>query len=148
MLDNKQDNEPYTLIDTLQQMLDVSLLNQKLLNNILKEIKERSDEGKRLIFRGDVSTTVFTILDTTLAPGYSVKGYSVENTGINPLFVAHNAAISSVGPDIIDINASPNIFELLQPGDITENSYNKNVVKNLYLLAMTATTSHKTKLFW
>lgn len=119
---------------------------------ILKELIERADEGGRLIVRGTVATTVFTIIDTQFSPGHPVKGYTVENTGTNPLIMAHNAARTSVGPDISDVaesaSNSANIWELLAPGDITEANYNKNKVSNIYLLAQNGSTSHKTKLVW
>jgi hypothetical protein len=140
---------------SLEQLFEIKLAAVE----ILHILKRREDKGGRLIFRGTVLATQFSIIDTQKYPEHMVKGYTVENTGTNPLFVAHNAALSSVGPDIIDAigpnealgntsTASPSIFELLDPGDITEASYNEDVIKNIYLLAQTAPTTHKTKLVW
>lgn len=121
---------------------------ERTLNLILKELREEADEGARLLFSGTVLTTQFTVLDVDVAPGHAVKGYRVHNDGPNGLYVAHNAALSSVGPDIIDVTSTDTIFELLQVNEVTEDSYNRRQINNIYLLASGGNTNFRARLVW
>lgn len=121
---------------------------ERTLNLILKELREEADEGARLLFSGTVLTTQFTVLDADTDPGHPVKGYRVHNDGPNGLYVAHNAALSSVGPDIIDVTSTNTIFELLQVNEVVEDSYNRRQINNIYLLASGGNTNFRARLVW
>lgn len=141
--------------ELLKSNIVIQLRNEKLLSAILEkekailvEEKASADEGEYIIINGTVSSSSFTIIDTDTDPGHPVKGYFVRNTGNFSIFIAHNAALSSVGPDVIDVNSNITRFEILQPNDTTEASFNRNKIKNIYLLASGGDTTFKTKLVW
>lgn len=133
---------------TLSSLLEYTIKNEKRLEIIQNQLLEEADEGARLLFSGTVLTTRFTVLDTDVDPGHPVKGYRVHNDGPNNLYVAHNAALSSAGPDVIDVTSTNAIFELLQPNEVAEDSYNRKQIKNIYLLASGGNTSFRAKLVW
>jgi hypothetical protein len=135
--------------------------NKKLLNAILKEERDGADEGEYLVLSGKVCTDKFTIIDTQISPGHPVKGFFIQNCGPYTIMIAHNAAISSVGPDIMDVNPSnTNRFIPLLAKETTEFSYNRNKIRNIYLLekedksayrvrlGVAENTHYRIKLFW
>lgn len=134
--------------NTLDSLLQYTIKNEKRLASIETQLLEEADEAARLLLSGTVLTTQFTILDTDIDPGHPVKGYRVHNDGPNNLYITHNAALSSVGPDIIDVTSTNTIFELLQVNEVAEDSYNRQKIKNIYLLASGGNTSFRAKLVW
>lgn len=123
--------------------------NKKLLGAILKEERDGADEGEYLVLSGKVHTDKFTIIDTQISPGHAVKGYFISNDGPNTIKMAHNAAISSVGPDITDVETSnTNRFISLLTNEVTEFSYNRNKIRNIYLLSTEGKSSYRVRLVW
>lgn len=123
--------------------------NKKLLGAILKEERDGADEGEYLVLSGKVHTDKFTIIDTQISPGHPVKGYFISNDGPHTIKVAHNAALSSVGPDITDVeNSNTNRFISLLENEVTEFSYNRNKIRNVYILGTEGKSSFRIKLVW
>ena len=143
----------FVLLDQISKrlgtLIKVQESQQQVLSAILKEERDGADEGEYLVLSGKVHTTKFTIIDTQLSPGHAVKGYFIQNDGPGIIKVAHNAAISSVGPDIMDVTKSnTNRFISLLANEVTEFSYNRNKIRNIYLLAIDEKSSYRTRLVW
>lgn len=133
-----------------------SLLYEILQTNrlILQELKDEADEGKAIISNGTLSTTAFTIIDTQISPGHSVKGFTVENTdtvanGSNNIYVGMNIVRQpQLDADIIDVVKTNPIFNQIVPGESFEFKFNRNTVKSVHLLAVTGTPTYKAFLVW
>lgn len=122
---------------------------EKLLEQILQEIKDRRDEGKAIYNNGILSTTIFTIIDTQISPGHPVKGYSVRNMGATNLFFAHNIAEEpQIDVDVVDTLKANPIFTQLIPNEVEFVSYNIKCIKSVHLLAVTGTPTYKIKMVW
>jgi len=136
----------FILLDQISKRLGTLI---KVQDAILKEERDGADEGEYLVLSGKVHTDKFTIIDTQISPGHPVKGYFIQNDGPSTIKIAHNAATSSVGPDIMDVNKSnTNRFISLFPNEVTEFSYNRNKIRNIYLLGIEDKSSFRIKLVW
>ena len=121
----------------------------KLLSLILNELLDQRDEGKSIYNNGTLSTTTFTVIDTQLSPGHLVKGYTVRNTGLTNMFVAHNISMQpQVDIDVIDTLKTNPIFTTITPNEIESISYNVKCIKSVHLLAVTGTPTYKMKMVW
>jgi hypothetical protein len=143
----------FVLLDQISKRLGtlvkVQEHQQHVLSAILKEERDGADEGEYLVLSGKAHTDKFTIIDTQIAPGHPVKGFFIQNDGPHTIKLAHNAAISSVGPDIMDVTKSnTNRFIDLFPNEVTEFSYNRNKIRNIYLLGIEDKSSFRIKLVW
>ncbi len=132
---------PENIKSFLEQLIKVN-------TSILKELKDGADEGEFLVQSGTVTTTEFTIIDTDRDPGHPVKGYFIQNTGLNDIQIVHNAALSSVGPDIVDINSDITRFSVIEANEVTEFTYNRKKIRNIYLLSSGGNSTYKVKLVW
>lgn len=134
----------FVLLDQISRRLGTLV---KVQDAILKEEIDGADEGEYLVLSGKVCADKFTIVDTQIAPGHPVKGYFIQNDGPNTIMVAHNAAISSVGPDIMDVqDSNTNRFMHLFVKETTEFSYNRNKIRNIYLLGLRDESIYRTRL--
>ena len=143
----------FVLLDQIAKrlgtLIKVQESQQQILGAILKEERDGADEGEYIVMSGKVHTGKFTIIDTQISPGHAVKGYFIQNQGPGIIKVAHNAAISSVGPDIMDVDShNTNRFISLLANEVTEFSYNRNKIRNIYLLAIDEKSSYRTRLVW
>jgi hypothetical protein len=155
----------FILLDQISKRLGILIKvqesQQQVLGAILKEERDGADEGEYLVLSGKVCPDKFTIIDTQIAPGHPVKGYLIQNDGPYTIMVAHNAAISSVGPDIMDVeDSNTNRFIPLLAKETAEFSYNRNKIRNIYLLeredkdayrvrlGVADNTSYRVKLVW
>lgn len=132
----------------LSELIELTIKNQELLYSILEEQRSEADEGEYIIQSGVATTSQFTIIDTQIAPGHDVKGYAIQNDGLKDLLVAHNVALSSVGPDIIDVSSNITKFSVLTPGETAEYSYNRRKIRNIYLLGSGGNAHYRIKLIW
>ncbi len=122
---------------------------EALLGLILKELKDRRDEGKAIYDNGILSTVVFTVIDTQISPGHSVRGYSIKNTGTTNLFFAHNIARQpQIDADVVDTLKVNPIFSQLVPNEIENIHFNIECIKSVHLLAVTGSPTYKIKLVW
>lgn len=114
---------------------------------ILKELRDEADEGGRMQIHGKVNDEKFFIIDTQKDPGHKVKAFIARNDGPEDIFVAYNAALSSVGPSIEDVKKSL-IFEKLERNEDKRYSFNRNVIKNIYILAHKDESHFRVNLAW
>lgn len=128
------------------QQLKLSLEQQTLAT---KELQEEADRGEFLRTDGTVTTTAFTIIDTNVAPGHMVKGYTIKNDGPNNIFVGHNVAISSqVDADIVDVTTLTSRFDIILPNEDIKFIYNRRTIRNVHLLSQGGNSSFRSWLLW
>jgi hypothetical protein len=114
---------------------------------ILKEQRDEADEGGRMQIHGKVYDDKFFIVDTQKNPGHKVKAYVLRNDGPEDIYTAYNAAISSIGPSIEDVKKSL-VFEKLERNEDKRYSFNRNVIKNIYILADKGESRFRVNLAW
>lgn len=114
---------------------------------ILKEERDEADEGGRMQIHGKVGYREFFIIDTQKDPGHRVKSFIARNDGPEDIFIAYNAALSSVGPSIEDVRKSV-IFERLEKDEKIRYRFNRNVIKNIYILAHEDESRFRIDLSW
>lgn len=137
------------IIGAFTKLLEVTHDNQKLLGSILGELQADADAGEFLRTSGTVTPNRFVIIDTMVAPGHMVKGYTVKNGGPNNIFVAHNAAISSeVDADIIDVTGTVSRFEIVEPNEDIKFVFNRKKIRNVHILAQGGNSSFRAWLVW
>lgn len=126
-----------------------SILNdiRKINLAILKEQRDEADEGKRMQIHGKAGHKEFFIVDTQKDPGHKVKAFVLRNDGPEDIYMAFNAALSSVGPSIEDVKKSL-IFEKLEKDEDKKYSFNRNVIKNIYILAHKDESHFRINLAW
>lgn len=151
MADISQEFNVDNLIDIAVHFNPNYSTSEILLGLVLKELKDRKDEGKAIYGNGILSTTDFTIIDTQISPGHPVKGYTVKNTGLTNIFVAHNIVKQpQVDADIVDVLKANPIFNFLTPNEVENINYNNDCIRSVHLLGVTGNTAstYKIKLVW
>ena len=114
---------------------------------ILKEQRDEADEGGRMQIHGKVGHRSFFVIDTQKDPGHKVKAFIARNDGPDDIYIAYNAAISSIGPSIEDVKKSM-IFEKLEENEDKKYTFNRNVIKNIYILADKDESHFRINLAW
>ena len=114
---------------------------------ILKEQRDEADEGGRMQIHGKAHDDKFFIVDTQKDPGHKVKAFVLRNDGPEDIYIAYNAALSSVGPSIEDVKKSL-IFEKLERNEDKKYAFNRNVIKNIYILAHKDESRFRVNLAW
>lgn len=134
---------------TLSLLLDYTIKNEKRLAVIQEEMLAEADSGEFLRANGTVTTTQFVIIDTMVAPGHMVKGYTVKNDGPNTIFVAHNAAVSSeLDADIIDVTSNTSRFEEILSNEDIKFIFNRRRIRNIHILAQGGNSQFRAWLTW
>jgi hypothetical protein len=123
------------------------LEQQKLVANILLS---EMDEGKRIVSAGTATTTSFIIINTINDPGHPIKAYRIDNDGPNPIYVGFNIVESSIWIEIADITSNPSShgFDRISSGQTANESFNRNVIKNIYILSSVGNSDYRAKLAW
>lgn len=129
------------LINTIEKNLNIQ-------SKILDELKDEADEGEILRSSGTVTTTAFTIINTITDPGHPVKAFELTNDGDNSIYVGFNVVISSEGADIIDVTNNLSRFDLIANGEDILYKFNRNKIRNIYLLASGGNSDYRLKLTW
>ena len=114
---------------------------------ILKELRDGADEGGRMQIHGKAGHDKFFIVDTQKDPGHKIKAFVLRNDGPEDIYMAYNAALSSVGPSIEDVKKSL-IFEKLERNEDKKYGFNRNVIKNIYILADKGESRFRVNLAW
>lgn len=122
--------------------------NQITLNSILKEIKDEADEGLFMESHGIVGTTNFVVVNVEVILDQRVKGYYIKNDGPNDILISHNltpdgATVESATLDRTGVNLTT-----VKTGEIESFVYNRNKVRNIYLLAVNGESNYRLKLVW
>ena len=138
------------LLDIQTKNIIITQGNQKLLSLILKELRDTADDGDYITMGDTATTSKFTIIDTQKDPGHPVKSYTIFNDGKYSIYVGHNVALSSVGPDKLDanINNITNRFNLIKSGNHYNYSVNRQKIRNIYLLAAKGASQFRITLAW
>ncbi len=131
-----------------QQQLDIQQQQLTLLTKILKEQKDEADECAYLRKNGSVTTTSYTIIDTIKDPGHPIKGYNITNDGDNTIYIGHNVVTSGDGADIIDVTSDLSRFTSILSGETFKCKYNRNGIKNIYMLASVGNSIYRIELVW
>jgi hypothetical protein len=128
--------------------------NQTTLNDIkkinlaiLKELRDGADEGGRMQIHGKAHDDKFFIIDTQKDPGHKIKAFVLRNDGPEDIYMAYNAALSSIGPSIEDVKKSF-VFEKLERNEDKRYAFNRNVIKNIYILAHKDESRFRVNLAW
>jgi hypothetical protein len=114
---------------------------------ILKEQRDSADDGGHMQIHGKVYDDKFFIIDTQKDPGHKVKAFVLRNDGPEDIYIAFNAALSSVGPSIEDVKNSL-IFEKLEKNEDKKYGFNRNIIKNIYILARKGESRFRVNLAW
>lgn len=133
---------------TLSSLLDYTIKNEKRLAIIEEEMLAEADQGEFLRSSGIATTTTFTIIDTQIAPGHPVKGYTVINDSANTIYVGHNMSRDTVGPDIIDVTSATIRFAPVLSGEDLRFIFNRRKVRNVYILASGGDSAYRAWLTW
>lgn len=133
---------------TLSSLLDYTIKNEKRLASIQNELIEEADVGEYLKIGGTVTTSEFVILDTDTAPGHPAKSYVVINDGPNTIYVGHNMALSSIGPEIIDVTNPVARFNRVLNGESLRFEFNRRKVNNIYILSTVGDSTYRGWLVW
>ncbi len=136
------------ILETEKKRLQVELKNQEILNSILKEELAGADAGEYLKISGTVTISEFVISDTDIAPGHPAKGYVIINDGPNTIYVGHNMALSSIGPEIIDVTSPIARFNRILDGESLRFEFNRRKVKNIYILSTVGDSTYRGWLVW
>lgn len=130
------------------KLLEIQLETQKIQKAILRELRAEADAGEVIRISGTVTTTAFTIINTITDPGHPAKAFEFNNDGTNPVYVGFNVVPSGEGADIIDISNNLSRFDLVQASEVIAYDYNRNKIRNIYLLASGDSSTYRLKLIW
>lgn len=133
---------------TLSSLLGYTIKNEERLASIETQLLEEADAGEYLRISGTVTISEFVILDTDTAPGHPTKGYVVINDGPNTIYVGHNMALSSVGPEIIDVTNPVARFNRILDGESLRFEFNRRKVNNIYILSTVGDSTYRGWLVW
>jgi hypothetical protein len=114
---------------------------------ILKEQRDSADDGGHMQIHGKAYDDKFFIIDTQKDPGHKVKAFVLRNDGPEDIYIAFNAALSSVGPSIEDVKNSL-IFEKLEKNEDKKYGFNRNIIKNIYILARKGESRFRINIAW
>lgn len=137
-----------SLDSKFDKLIDLEIKNNELLSSILKEQKEGADDGEVMHLDGTANTTAFTIVNTLTDPGHAVKAFELINDGANSIYVGYNVVPSSEGADIIDVNSSISRFDEVTTTESISYRFNRNKIRNIYLLASGGNSAYRLKLIW
>jgi len=122
--------------------------NQDTQAKILNELKAEADDGEVMRLSGTVNTTAFTIINTITDPGHPVKAFELTNDGQNSIYVGYNVVLSGEGADIIDVNNDLSRFDLVANRESIRYRFNRNKIRNIYLLSSSGNSTYRLKLIW
>lgn len=132
----------------LSKLIDITAINQKYLNAILKELRDEADEGEFLTIIDTATTTDFYFYETTTAPGHPVKGYAISNEGPNTIYVAHNTTKAGLQPSIDDVTSRLSRFQQILSGEEVRYIFNRRKIYNIAMLAKDADSIFRMWLTW
>lgn len=145
---------PVILLDDisvkLSKLIDITTLNRKYLNAILKELRDEADEGKDLPQNGTVLATDFTFIDIgQLKQGLKIKSFELANdSSTNSLYFGWNVTKAGLQPSLDDPTSSLTKFRLLEAGDSIKIVFNRKVIENIAMLGNGASVSFRLWMVW
>ena len=135
--------------NTLESLLEYTIKNEQRLSVIEEQLLAEADNGQYVRTSGVVTTNRFIIIDTDMAPGHMVKGYTVKNDGPNTIFVAHNAAVTSeLDVDIMDVTSNTSRFQEVLPNEDVKFIFNRRTILNVHILAQGGNSNFRAWITW
>lgn len=126
----------------LQALLD----QNKLLQSILKELKDENDTGEYIFISGTATTNLSqNITDLLGILGFPVKGYIIKNDGVNIIEVGHNITTSSIDSNMQTGSAR---FYPVFAGEMHKEMFNRKVIRNVYMRTTAGTSAYRLWLLW
>jgi hypothetical protein len=134
----------------LSKLIDITTINQKYLNAILKEQRIEADEGQELTQNGTALSTEFTFIDIgQLKQGLKVKGFELANDGVdNAIYFAWNQTQGGLQPSLDDPTSSLTKFRLLQPGDSIKIIFNRKIIRNVSIIGQGGSSTYRLWMVW
>ena len=137
-----------SLDSKFNKLIEIETKNNEILQYILKEQKDSADEGEVMRKSGTVTTTEFTIIDTIREPGHPVKAFELINDSVNSIYVGFNVVSSSTGANLTDVTSDLTRYDLVATTESIIYRFNRNKIKNIYLLATVGNSTYRLKLIW
>lgn len=122
--------------------------NQHALNGILKEMLDGADEGLFMESHGTVGTTNFVVVNVEVILDHRVKGYYLKNDGPNDILLSHNLTPDGATVEVATLDRTGINLTIVKNREIESFVYNRNKIKNIYLLAVGGNSSYRLKLVW
>jgi len=145
---------PVILLDDisvkLSKLIDITTLNRKYLNAILKEQRDEADEGQELTHNGTVLSTEFEFIDIgQLRQGLKVKSFELANDGdTNAIYFAFNTTQAGLEPSLDDTTSNLTKFRLLQPEDSIKIVFNRKVIRNIAIIGQGGSSTYRLWMVW
>lgn len=136
------------LMVKLDELLNVTNENKKLLSFILKEQRDEADEGNFVESHGTATTTQFVVVNVEVILDHKVKGYYLKNDGPNDILLSHNLTPDGATVEAATLDRTGINLSVLKSGDIESFNYNRKKIKNIYLLASGGNSDYRLKLIW
>lgn len=128
------------------KILQALLEQNKLLQAILKELKDANDEGEYLFVSGTATTNLANnIIDLLGILGFPVKGYIIKNDGATTIQVGHNITHSSIDSNVQTVSAR---FYPVLTGEQHKEMFNRKVIRNVYIRTAAGTSAYRLWLLW
>lgn len=136
------------LMVKLDELLNATNTNQQTLNSILKEILDEADEGLFMESHGTVGTANFVVVNVEVILDHRVKGYYLKNEGPNDILFSHNLTPDGTTVEATTLDMTSTNLTVVKSGEIESFTYNRNKIKNVYLLGSGGSSSYRLKLVW
>ncbi len=102
---------------------------------VLTEMKNERDEGMEISLPGTATTTLSIIDLIKKDPHHAVKGYILNNDGVNKIRVTHNDASRS------------DIWEVL-PNESIPRMFNRKVINKIFIKSIGGDSAYRLLLLW
>lgn len=129
----------------LTELININLNNEKILKSILKEKQDEADEGEYIRREATANPVTFDILDFIAILGFPVKGYFIKNDGANTILHGHNITNLSIDSNI---NTADARFSTLFSTEESRIGYNRNKIKNVYIISVIGNSAYRVKAVW
>lgn len=123
----------------------MSDLSERLLADILAELRADADECEYIRQNGTANAIDFDIFDIIGLLGHPVKGYTIKNDGAANLFVGHNMTPNSIDP-ILDVNTTR--FSTIFAGENRDFKFNRDKIRNVYIKSASGNVAYRLWLLW
>ena len=133
------------LIKVQVEALKTASKDRELLLSILKELKDGVDEGEYFRQEATANPTTYDIIDFLAILGFSVKGFTLINDGVNTILYGHNITDLSIDTSIHTQDAR---FLTLVAGEDVKITYNRKCIRHIYLIAVGGNSAYRLTALW
>lgn len=135
-------------LETQTEIIRLLQSNQITLDGILKEIKNEADEGLFMESHGLVGTVNFVVVNVEVILDHRAKGYYLKNDGPNDMLLSHNLTPDGVTLEAANLDRTGINLTTVKTGEVESFVFNRNVIRNVYLLAVGGDSNYRLKLVW